>query len=113
MEEIKQCPVCNSEPAESWLVCKDHFLSGENFEIVQCRNCGFRYTNPRPVGEELGAYYQSPEYISHSNSSKGLMNIIYQKVRRYTIGKKYRLISSLSSGNKILDGEAQTLSQVG
>ncbi len=103
MEIIQNCPVCNSERLESWLSCKDHFLTGEMFTIVNCRDCGFRFTNPRPPADHLGKYYQSPEYISHSNSRKGLFNSLYQVVRKYTLWNKYKMITGISTGNRILD----------
>ena len=103
MELVTQCPVCQSDAITPFLECKDHFLSGETFSIVECGNCSFRFTNPRPEADQLGRYYQSPEYISHSNSRKGFFNRIYQAVRKYTLWQKYRLISDASSGKKILD----------
>ena len=103
MEELQYCPVCKSEKMESWLECKDHFLTGEMFTIVNCIDCGFRFTNPRPEPGNLGTYYQSPEYISHSNSRKGLFNSLYQKIRKYTIRKKYEMISSYTGNTRILD----------
>lgn len=103
MEELSFCPVCNSQSFSLYMNCQDHFLTGETFNIMECTNCGFRFTNPRPEYKELGRYYQSTAYISHSNTRKGLFNWIYQKVRKYTLAQKYRMISSLSAGSSILD----------
>jgi len=66
-------------------------------------DCGLRFTNPRPLSGDLGHYYKSPDYISHSNSRKGFFNGIYHEVRKYTIIRKYRMISRFSGGNSILD----------
>lgn len=82
---------------------KDYFLSGEAFEIAKCGNCGFRFTNPRPLTEELGKYYQSADYISHSDTSKGIFAGVYQKVRKYTLGRKFNLVNQFQSKGKILD----------
>jgi len=103
MEEIQNCPVCNSQIFDSYLSCGDHFLSGEIFTIVQCHECGFRFVNPRPAEAKLGTYYQSPDYISHSNSRKGFFNNVYQGVRKYTISRKHKMIMSFSPGSRILD----------
>jgi predicted SAM-dependent methyltransferase len=103
MEVLKACPVCNSGTIESFLSCKDHFLTKEEFTIVKCLDCGFKFTNPRPENEKLGGYYKSPDYISHSNSRKGIFNNLYQQVRKYTIAQKCKMISQYTSGNKILD----------
>jgi 2-polyprenyl-3-methyl-5-hydroxy-6-metoxy-1,4-benzoquinol methylase len=82
---------------------KDYFLTGESFEIVKCRNCGLRFTNPRPHPGELGKYYQSTDYISHSDSKQGLFAYIYQKVRKHTLHRKYVLISKFQHKGSILD----------
>jgi 2-polyprenyl-3-methyl-5-hydroxy-6-metoxy-1,4-benzoquinol methylase len=103
MTVLSSCPVCNSKRNNQFISCKDHFLTGESFNIIQCDECGFRFTNPRPDENELGNYYQSTEYISHSNTRKGVFNGIYQIVRKYTIAKKYRMISQYKDGNHILD----------
>jgi len=103
MEEIQKCKVCENQSFTLFLECMDHFLTKEYFTIQECQNCGFRLTNPRPLEENLGEYYKSAEYISHSNLKKGLFNSIYQKVREYTVKKKYRLISKFASNGKILD----------
>ena len=41
-----------------------------------------------PVEEEIGRYYETPEYISHSNTHKGLTNLLYHGVRRFMLGRK-------------------------
>jgi 2-polyprenyl-3-methyl-5-hydroxy-6-metoxy-1,4-benzoquinol methylase len=103
MDLLTACPVCASQKMETFIVCKDHFLTKEEFTIVKCQDCGLKFTNPRPEKAKLGEYYKSAEYISHSNSRKGIFNSVYQKVRRYTIGEKCRMIQSYASGNKLLD----------
>jgi len=103
MELVSTCPVCDSKNIVPFISCKDHFLTGEAFTIVKCLDCGLGFTNPRPDKNKLGEYYQSAEYISHSNSRKGIFNTIYQRIRKYTIVQKFRMISRFSAGNKILD----------
>jgi len=102
-EIIKRCPICGSAKQEKALKTKDYFLSQEEFSISKCKKCGFHFTNPRPIEEKLSAYYKSENYISHSNSKKGLFGFLYQQVRRYTLKKKYDLISSKKDANRILD----------
>jgi 2-polyprenyl-3-methyl-5-hydroxy-6-metoxy-1,4-benzoquinol methylase len=92
MEVISKCPVCSSERFSEFLICKDYSVSGKNFPISQCQDCGFKFTNPRPAAEEIGAYYESEDYISHSNTSKGFINQLYQLARKYTIYQKVNLV---------------------
>jgi 2-polyprenyl-3-methyl-5-hydroxy-6-metoxy-1,4-benzoquinol methylase len=51
----------------------------------------------------LGSYYESEEYISHSNAKKGFVNTLYQSVRNYTIGKKVKLIRQFQPDGDFLD----------
>lgn len=85
------------------MVCKDNTVSRETFTIVQCYLCGFRFTNPKPEESELGDYYKSKEYVSHSNTGKGIINSTYQTVRKYTLIKKLQLISQYHKTGSVLD----------
>src|ERR1043166_8473891 len=103
MNELTQCPVCNSTNFEPFLVCRDHTVSGEQFKIVSCKFCEFKFTNPRPEDNRLGEYYKSDEYISHSNTKKGLVARLYHLVRNYTLNKKESLVSGYVSRGTVLD----------
>lgn len=92
MTTLKECPVCTNQTPTLFLKCNDYLVSGENFSIVCCNSCGFRFTNPIPAEKDLGKYYASEEYISHSNTAKGLINSIYKLIRNYTLVKKRKLI---------------------
>jgi len=81
----------------------DHFLTKEEFQVFQCFSCGLLFTNPRPDTDQLPAYYKSEEYISHSNTSKGLLNKLYQIVRRSTLKWKGKVISEYFPDGSILD----------
>lgn len=104
MEQLNNCPVCQSQTFEAYLTIKDYTVSQEQFKIVTCKKCGFRFTNPRPDGEAIGRYYKAESYISHSNTSKGLISKIYQGVRKFTLKGKLNLINRLfPSKGKLLD----------
>lgn len=53
-----RCDLCGRDNAERILEAKDLYnkIPG-TFSVVQCKSCGFAYTNPRPYGEELAKYY--------------------------------------------------------
>ncbi|WNJ15920.1 class I SAM-dependent methyltransferase [Pontibacter sp. G13] len=100
-----QCPVCRSQNIGKALVAKDFTVSQQSFEIWHCSDCSLRFTQSVPNEEQIGAYYQSEEYISHSNTQKGLVSKLYQIVRDFTLQQKLKLMlqtSSKKSGN-ILD----------
>ena len=93
-DKLDKCPLCNSKRIKNSIICTDYFLSGESFAISQCEDCNLEFTNPRPGEDLLSNYYQSSDYISHSNKGNSLINKIYKLVRRYTINKKVKLINS-------------------
>lgn len=103
MFNYTKCPVCRNQSFSEFLSCKDYTVSQETFTIVNCNSCGFKFTNPIPDISDLGRYYQSEEYISHSNTKKGLISRLYHVVRNYTLKKKLNLISGYVSRGTILD----------
>lgn len=101
----EQCPVCHSNDITQALEARDYTVSDEMFSIWECGKCSLRFTQDIPVEEEVGAYYQSEEYVSHSNTSKGFINNIYQRVRKRTLRTKRQLIEKATQTPKgrILD----------
>lgn len=100
MAESTTCPVCASESVEKVLSAKDYTVSGEMFDIWHCGVCTFRFTHPVPDEAEIGPYYKSEEYISHTNTGKGLINSMYQRVRKITLRKKVKLVRKVSGKAK-------------
>ncbi len=103
MLNLEKCIVCGSSHFEPFLVCKDYTVSQESFNIVSCKSCGFKFTNPRPDNSVLGNYYKAESYVSHTNSKKGIVNKLYHAVRNYTLKSKIKLVSSYVSRGTILD----------
>ena len=103
-ERLTECPVCTKEEFKNFMVVPDKSVSQESFVIVTCENCGFKFTNPRPSIEDIGRYYASDAYISHSNTNKGLTNKAYQLVRSITLKQKVDLINKyVPTKGRILD----------
>jgi SAM-dependent methyltransferase len=98
------CPVCKSDQTHFALKVKDHSVSGEIFDVFECAQCSLRFTRNAPSEEYIGAYYQSEDYISHSNTREGLINSLYHFVRNRTLSAKYHLIersTGIKSGNHL------------
>ena len=87
-----ECPVCKSTDFKYLFDVKDYTVSSESFRVCHCNNCSLRFTNPIPTQEAIGPYYKSEEYISHSNTSKGLINRVYKIVRNRTLQEKKNLV---------------------
>ncbi|MDQ3016359.1 MAG: class I SAM-dependent methyltransferase [Bacteroidota bacterium] len=109
-EQTLSCPACGSK---EWIArgqAKDFSVSGEWFEIRECPNCHLKATFPQPSFNDIGRYYASQDYISHSDTRTGLINRLYHTARDYMMRKKYnwvRLASGLTSG-RLLDVGAGT-----
>ena len=103
LQQITNCPVCKGTEFTPFLTCKDYTVSQESFNIVSCKACNFRFTNPRPSDSEIGKYYKSEDYVSHSDTKEGLINRLYHMVRTRTLKQKLGLIKGYVSRGTILD----------
>lgn len=96
------CPICNAQDFKKKLTAKDYTVSGHSFDIMQCVQCSLCFTQDAPDAAHIGPYYKSEEYISHTDTSKGMVNRLYQKVRKRTLKSKRKLIqqtTGLLKGN--------------
>ncbi len=94
---ISTCPVCGSKSIKTFLHGKDFFVSQELFAIEKCQSCSFLFTQDFPTEASIGSYYESVEYVSHSDSKKGIINSLYHKVRSFMLKKKAALVEKQSS----------------
>ena len=105
-----KCPMCGSYSTGKRFACKDHFATGETFDIFECSECGFVFTQNIPDEKEIAPYYQSSSYISHSNTSKGLVNKLYHVAREIMLRHKTSLVKKLTllQNGRIVDYGAGT-----
>ena len=101
--KLDRCPVCHNQNINHILTAEDFLVTREKFQIYSCQNCGLRFTNPRPNDDQLAGYYDSDEYISHSNEGSSLINGLYKIARTFTLRRKRKLIESLSQSKRLLD----------
>src|ERR1700730_12739551 len=99
------CPACRSNNIEYVFAAKDNTVSDEQFEIWECRSCTLRFTQDVPDLLSIGSYYKAENYISHSNTSKGFINNMYQLARKQTLHQKRKIINKITGLKKgrILD----------
>ena len=93
---IETCPLCGGKQLERVLTCVDHCVSGEAFYLCRCHGCGFLFTQDFPSEDEIGRYYETPGYISHTDTRKGLVNRLYHRVRTHMLKRKARLVETES-----------------
>jgi 2-polyprenyl-3-methyl-5-hydroxy-6-metoxy-1,4-benzoquinol methylase len=61
MEHVQSCNMCKWSEAD-WLFSIENDHIAKRFSLVQCKRCGFVYTEPRPSIEELEDYYPLAYY---------------------------------------------------
>lgn len=100
-----KCPLCGSADITVLHECTDSLVSGRKFPVRACKSCSFVFTDDYPAAEESHAYYQSKEYISHTDTNRGILNRLYHLVRSYMLSSKFRMIRRVSGLRKgtILD----------
>jgi SAM-dependent methyltransferase len=101
-EKLEKCPVCGESKFNNFYICKDHVVSGESFALSACENCGLVFTNPRPVIDLIGNYYESRDYIPHSDKVS-LLNSAYRFFRNFNNRNKIEVVSRFSEKGKMLD----------
>ncbi|MFT3884451.1 MAG: class I SAM-dependent methyltransferase [Flavobacteriales bacterium] len=82
---------------------KDHSVSQEAFQLQRCTSCGFLATTPRPSAAEIGPYYDSEDYVSHSNTKRGAQFKLYQAARRHALRTKHAQIEQYHPAGNVLD----------
>lgn len=91
------CPVCSAATIHEALIATDHTVSGKKFSIWECASCTHRFTQSVPDEASIAPYYKADSYISHSNTSKGLVNTLYHQVRNITLRSKRKLVQSCTN----------------
>lgn len=84
------------------LKVKDHSVSGEEFHLKENTKYGFLETQPQPALDKLANYYESDDYISHTNAKRNLFEKVYHFVRTISLKRKLKLINSFALENKKL-----------
>jgi 2-polyprenyl-3-methyl-5-hydroxy-6-metoxy-1,4-benzoquinol methylase len=92
-----------------FLSVKDHSVSQETFDLYYDETFDMLLTHPQPTLDKLGRYYESADYISHTDGNKSLFEKIYQFVKNIALKNKLNLINELSpTKGKLLDIGAGT-----
>ena len=100
LQHLEKCPLCGHPQFVHVETCEDHFVSHETFSLYACCNCHFVFTQDVPIGEAKGRYYQATDYVSHSDTKKGLVNWVYHQVRGVMLRRKTRLsVRGVKNGN--------------
>ena len=92
-----------------FLTVKDHSVSKEVFDLYIDETMDMLVTYPQPSLENLGKYYESVDYISHTDSKRSFFEKAYHFVKSIALKNKLELINSLQPAKgRILDIGAGT-----
>lgn len=96
MVHYNKCPLCSSEDISLYLKVTDYFLSREKFSLFRCADCRFIFTQDHPDEAGIGRYYESDEYLSHSETKSSLFSSIYRISREMMLRRKVRIVRNFS-----------------
>ncbi|MBX9888502.1 MAG: class I SAM-dependent methyltransferase [Flavobacteriaceae bacterium] len=76
-----------------FLTVQDHSVSKETFDLYHDTNLDMLVTSPQPSLENLGRYYESEDYISHTDNKRSLFEKAYHFVKGIALKNKLELIN--------------------
>ena len=92
-----------------FLTVKDYSVSQETFDLYHDEELDMLITYPQPSLENLGKYYESVDYISHTDNKRSLFEKCYHFIKSIALKNKLNLVNSLQpSKGRILDIGAGT-----
>jgi len=92
-----------------FLTVKDHSVSGETFKLYHDEKLDLLETHPKPNETDLPKYYESDDYISHTDGKRSLFEKLYHFIKNISLKNKVNLINSVQKGKgNLLDIGAGT-----
>lgn len=94
----------NFDPNAVYIEVEDYSVSHQKFQLLHNAEYDILKTYPQPSLENLGQYYESEDYISHTDGKRSLFEKVYQVVKTKNISDKVKIITSANKGTgKLLD----------
>jgi len=87
---------------------RDYSVSKEIFELHHNPEYDMLLTFPKPSLEKLPGYYESDDYISHTDGKRSLFERMYHLIKNVALKNKLKLINTQSPKGKLLDIGAGT-----
>ncbi|NHN25570.1 class I SAM-dependent methyltransferase [Flavobacterium jejuense] len=98
----------NFEDNNKYIQVKDFSVSGESFSLIMDEELQLLKTVPQPTLDNLDSYYESEDYISHTDGTRTVFEKVYQLVKKNAIQKKVSLLSKYNKKGTVLDIGAGT-----
>lgn len=96
----------NKNNASFFLKVIDHSVSKETFDLLYSKEYDMLITDPQP--EDLHRYYESDDYISHTDSKRSLFEMAYYYVKKIALQNKLNLLNNNQAKGTLLDIGAGT-----
>jgi len=87
---------------------RDYSVSKEIFELHHNPEYDLLITFPKPSLEKLPSYYESDDYISHTDGKRSLFERMYHIIKNTALKNKVKLINTQSEKGRLLDIGAGT-----
>jgi 2-polyprenyl-3-methyl-5-hydroxy-6-metoxy-1,4-benzoquinol methylase len=87
---------------------RDYSVSKEIFELHHNPEYDILITFPKPSLDKLPSYYESDDYISHTDGRRSLFEKAYHLIKRIALKNKLKLINTQSPKGNLLDIGAGT-----
>jgi len=87
---------------------KDYSVSNEVFELHHNPEYDMLLTFPKPSPDQLPNYYESADYISHTDGKRSVFEKLYHVIKSIALKNKVKLINSHSEKGTLLDIGAGT-----
>ena len=75
-----------------FLKTKDFSVSGEEFELHHDQDLDMLVTKPQP--KNLDPYYESEDYISHTDAKNSFTDKLYQLVKSRNLKNKTQIVDN-------------------
>lgn len=87
---------------------RDYSVSKEIFELHHNPEYDLLITFPKPSLEKLPSYYESEDYISHTDGKRSLFERVYHVIKGIALKNKLKLINTQAAKGRLLDIGAGT-----
>lgn len=85
-----------------YLTCQDYTVSSQKFDLLYNAELEMLTTFPQPKGAELASFYESSDYISHTDSTASFTDKLYQIVKGHALKNKLKLVNSFQTEERNL-----------
>ena len=85
-----------------YLQVQDHSVSKEIFDLIWNEELEMLETTPQPSIDALPKYYQSEDYISHTDAQRNVFERLYHVIKGISLKRKLKLINQVSEKKGLL-----------